>query len=81
MANYSKIKRVKPLQSHLAMTVEGNWKSAKCEYIEEVKRRTGKLKREVVGRLNEGNALKSKMAQDRCLCLCVITLISRSNSL
>ena len=68
MANYSKIKRVKPLQSHLAMTVEGNWKSAKWEYIEEVKRRTGKLRREVVVRLDEGSARGSKTAQDRRLC-------------
>jgi len=69
MANYSKIKRAKPLWSHLAMAVEGNWKSEKWEYIGEVKRRIEKLRREVVRRLDEGNMLESKMAQDRCLCL------------
>jgi len=69
MANYSKIKRVAPSQSHLAMAVEGNWKTEKCKYIEEVKRRTRKLKREVVGWLDEGNVYKSKTAQDCCLCL------------
>jgi len=51
------------------MAVEGNWKTEKCEYIEEVKRRTRKLRREVVGWLDEGNACESKTAQDRCLCL------------
>ena len=44
----------------------GIWRSKKTE---EVKRRTGKLRREVVGRLNEGNMLESKIAQDRYLCL------------
>jgi len=51
------------------MAVEGNWKIEKCEYIEEVKKRTRKLRREVVGRLDEGNACESKTAQDHCLCL------------
>jgi len=69
MANYSKIKRVEPLWSRLAMAVEGNWNTEEWEDIEEIKRRTGKLRREVVERLDEGNALESKMAQDRRLCL------------
>jgi len=69
MANYSKIKRVEPPWSCLAMAVEGNWNTEEWEDIEEIKRRTVKLRREVVGRLDEGNTLKSKMAQDCCLCL------------
>ena len=56
MAKYSKIERVEPLQSRLATAVEGNWKSEKWEYIEEVKRRTEKLRREVVERVDEGNS-------------------------
>jgi len=51
------------------MAVEGNWNTEEWEDIEEVKRRTGKLRREVVGRLDEGNTCESKTAQDRCLCL------------
>jgi len=50
MANYSKIKRVEPPWSHLTMAVKGNWNTEEWENIEEVKRRTGKLRREVVGR-------------------------------
>ena len=69
MANYSNIKRVEPPWSHLAMAVEGNWNTEEWEDIEEVKRRTGKLRREVAGRLDKGNTLKSKMAQDCHLCL------------
>ena len=69
MANYSKIKRVKPLWGHLAMAVEGSWNTEEWEDIEEVKRWTGKLRREVAGRLDEENALKSKTAQDHRLCL------------
>jgi len=69
MANYSKIKRVAPSRSHLAMAVEGNWKTEKCKYIEEIKRRTRKLRREVVGQLDKGNARENKTAQDRRLCL------------
>jgi len=55
MANYSEIKRVIPLQSHLAMAVGENWKIEEWECIEEVRERTGKLRREVVGRLDEGS--------------------------
>jgi len=38
------------------------------ECIGEVRGRTGKLKREVVGRLDKGSMRKDKTAQDRCLC-------------
>jgi len=69
MANHSKIKRVVPLQSHLATAVEGNWKMEGWECIEEVRGRTRKLRKEVVGRLDEGSMRKNKMAQDRHLCL------------
>jgi len=51
------------------MAVEGNWNTEEWEDIEEVKRRTGKLRREVVGRLDKGNTCESKTAQDRRLCL------------
>ena len=56
MANYSKIKRVVPSQSHLVMAVGGNQRVEEWEYIREVRGRTRKLRREVVGRLDEGNA-------------------------
>jgi len=68
MANYSKIKRVIPSQSHLAAAVEGNWRIEKWECIEEIRERTGKLRREVVGRLDEGSMHENKTAQDRRLC-------------
>jgi len=35
----------------------------------EVRGRTGKLRREVAERLDEGNVRENKMAQDRRLCL------------
>jgi len=41
----------------------------KWECIGEVRERTGKLRRGVVGRLDEGNVHENKTAQDRCLCL------------
>ena len=69
MANYSKIKRVKMSQSCITMAVEGNWNTEEQEDIAEVKRRTGKLRRGVAGRLDEGNTLGSKTAQDHHLCL------------
>jgi len=69
MANYSKIKRVVPSRSHLVTAVRENWKVEKWECITEVRGRTRKLRREVVGRLNEENARENKMAQDRRLCL------------
>jgi len=64
----SEIKRVVPSQSRLATAVGGNWKIEECECIEEVRGRTGKLKREVVGRLDEGSRGENKTAQDRHLC-------------
>jgi len=69
MANYSKIKRVKTLQSRIVTAVEGNWNTEEREDIEEVKRRTEKLRKGVAGRLDEGNALEDKTAQDCRLCL------------
>ena len=54
MANYNEIKRVVPLQSHLVVVVG---------------ERTGKLRREVVRRLDEENTHKNETAQDRRLCL------------
>ena len=50
MANYSEIKRLIPSQSRLAMAVGGNWKIKGQECIEEVRGRTRKLRREVIGR-------------------------------
>jgi len=67
MANYSKIKRVKLLWSRIVMAVEGNWNLEEQEDIEEVERRIEKLRREVVGRLDENNILESKTTQDCCL--------------
>jgi len=75
MANYSEIKRVVPPQSRLVTAVGGNWKVEEWECIGEVRGRTGKLRREVVGRLDEGNAPENKMAQDRCLCLRSIEML------
>jgi len=69
MANYSKIKRVVPLRSRLVTAVEGNRKVEEWECIGEVRGRTGKLRREVVERLDEGNVCENKMAQHRRLCL------------
>jgi len=54
MANYNEIKRVIPSQSHLVVVVGG---------------RTGKLRREVVRRLDKENAGENETAQDCCLCL------------
>jgi len=69
MGNYSKIKRIVPLRSRLVTAVGGNQKVGEWECIGEVRERTRKLKREVVGRLDEGDAYENKTAQDRCLCL------------
>jgi len=69
MAKNSKIKRVKPSWSHIAMAVEGNWNLEERENIEEVKSRTEKLRRETVRRLNEDNVLKSKTTRDCHFCL------------
>ena len=54
MANYNKIKRVVPSRSCLVVAVGG---------------RTGKLRREVVRRLDEENVRENETAQDRRLCL------------
>jgi len=51
------------------MAVGGNWRVEEWECIGEVRGRTGKLRREVVGRSDKGNARENKMAQDRHLCL------------
>ena len=69
MANYSEIKRVVPSRSYLIMAVEGNRKVEEWECITEVRGRTGKLRREVVGRLDEEDVRKNKTAQDHHLCL------------
>jgi len=69
MANYSDIKRVVPLQSRLVTVVGGNRRVEEWECIGEIRGRTGKLRREVVGRLDEGNTRKNKTGQDRHLCL------------
>ena len=69
MANYSEIKRVVPSRSCLVMVVGENQRVEEWECIGEVRGRTGKLRREVVGRLDEGNAHENKTAQDRRLCL------------
>jgi len=61
MANYGKIKRVKPPQSCIATAVEGNWNLEEQEDIKEIERETKKLRREVVERLDEDNMLESKM--------------------
>jgi len=49
--------------------VGGNRKVEEWECIGEVRGRTGKLKREVVGRLDEEDARENKTAQDCRLCL------------
>jgi len=69
MANYSDIKRVVPLQSRLVTVVGGNRRVEEWECIGEIRGRTGKLRREVVGRLDEENTRKNKTGQDRHLCL------------
>jgi len=69
MANYSKIKRVEPPWSHIAIAVERNWNLEEQGDIEEVERRPEKLRREAAGRLDEDNMLKSKTTQDCHLCL------------
>jgi len=46
MANYSKIKRVRPLWSRIAVAVEGNWNLEEQEDIREVEKGIEKLRRE-----------------------------------
>ena len=60
MANYSKIKRVIPSRSCLVTAVGGNWRVEEWECIGEVRGRTGKLRREVVGRLDEGTRARTR---------------------
>jgi len=60
MANYNKIKRVVPSQSRLVVAVGG---------------RTGKLRREVVRRLDEENARENETAQDCRLCLWSVEML------
>jgi len=68
MANYSKIKRVILSQSHLVTAIGGNQKVEEWECMGEVRGRTGKLRRKVVGRVDEGSTCENKTAQDCCLC-------------
>jgi len=49
--------------------VGGNRKVGEWECIGKVRGRTGKLRREVVGRLDEEDAHENKTAQDCCFCL------------
>jgi len=51
------------------MAVGGNWKVKEWECIGEIRGRTGKLRKEVVERLDERNTRENKTAQDRRLCL------------
>jgi len=69
MANYIKIKRVELMHSHIATTVEGNWVLEKWDDIGEVIDRIRKLEREVEGRIDKYNVLKSKTTQDYCFLL------------
>jgi len=69
MANYSKIKTAEPQRSCIAMAVEENWNPEEWEGIEEIERRTEKLRREAAERLDKDNVLESKIARDCCLCL------------
>jgi len=69
MANYSKINRIVPSRSRLIIAVGGNRKVGEWKCIGEVRERTGKLGREVVERLDEGDTHGNKTAQDRRLCL------------
>ena len=58
-----------PKRLYGVTAVGGNQRVEEWECIGEVRGRTGKLRREVVGRLDEGNAHENKTAQDCCLCL------------
>jgi len=57
------------------MAVGGNWKVEEWECIGEVRGRTGKLRKEVVGRLDEGNTRENKTAQDCRLCLWSVEML------
>ena len=67
MANYSKIKRVRPPWSCITVAVEGNWNLEEQEDIGEVEKGTEKLRRETAGRLDKDNVLESKTTRDRRL--------------
>ena len=69
IANYSKIKRIEPLWSYVRTAVEGNWNLEEQKDIEELGRRTKKLRREAVRRLDEDNMLESRTTRDCHLCL------------
>jgi len=60
MANYSEIERVVPSQSRLVTAVGRNQRVEEWECIGEVRGRTGKLRREVVGRLDEGTCMRTR---------------------
>jgi len=64
MANYSKIKKVKLLQSRIVIAIEGNWALEEWEDIKEIEKGIEKVKRDTEGKLNEDNMLKSKTTQD-----------------
>jgi len=57
------------------MAVGGNWKVEEWECIGEVRGRTGKLRKEVVGRLDEGNTRENPTAQDCRLCLWSVEML------
>jgi len=63
MAKYSKIKRVVPLRSRLVTVVGRSRKVEEWECTAEVRGRTRKLRRKVVGRLDEENTCKNKTAK------------------
>ena len=69
MANYIKFKRVKLMQSCIAMEIEENWTLEEWEDIEEVERGIEKLRREIEGRSEEDNMLEGKITWDCCLLL------------
>jgi len=69
MANYRNIKRIEPTWSCIGMAVKGNWNLEEQKDVEELERRAEKLRREAIERLDEDNALESKMTQDCHLCL------------
>jgi len=57
------IKRDESMWSHITTTVEGNWVLERWDNIKEVMDRIKKLEREVEGRIDKDNMLKSKMTQ------------------
>jgi len=69
MANYGKIKRVKPLWSCIAMVVKENGNLEKQEGIEQVEREIKKLRRKAIGRLDEDNMFEGKITRNHHLYL------------